>query len=442
MAVVISLVTVIIPDLIIYNDMDVGHLIFSFVIISIALNMIFFYINRKILKLYPKVDSEKKTKKLYINVYNYFNSFLYCIDEINNRIKKQDKLIKDYSELNNKLSKMRKAKDVILDISNSAIKMDNPENFFDYILENGINLIESANKGSLLVLNDENMLEVKSSKGYDKKVLSNIKLKFKETYFKDKLGKSQIKVPMRIENISEFNKDSMSKENYELLKKAGGLDIKTTISCSIIVDEKFYGLLNIDSHSKDAFNQDDIFLIRYFSIEIENAIKNYQLIREKLYLSRHDKLTGLYNRHYFKERLVDILDKTDRYNQDFSLVVFDLNNFKNINDTYGHSIGDEIIKAFANKLKNTFRKSDLIARYGGDEFIGIFFETDKENIEKRISQMAFELETEPINIENNKLKISTSYGVAYYPSDAKDLEELFKVADKRMYEFKEKFKNN
>ncbi|WP_425448121.1 hypothetical protein [Dethiothermospora halolimnae] len=62
MAVVISLVTVIIPDLIIYNDMDVGHLIFSFVIISIALNMIFFYINRKILKLYPKVDSKKKTK--------------------------------------------------------------------------------------------------------------------------------------------------------------------------------------------------------------------------------------------------------------------------------------------------------------------------------------------------------------------------------------------
>ena len=87
------------------------------------------------------------------------------------------------------------------------------------------------------------------------------------------------------------------------------------------------------------------------------------------------KLTNIYNRRSFEDIFDKILNKALRYNESFYLVTFDLNNLKHINDTFGHLNGDEFIKSFVNKLKKSIRNSDVLARYGGDEFVGVFFNT-------------------------------------------------------------------
>ncbi len=100
-----------------------------------------------------------------------------------------------------------------------------------------------------------------------------------------------------------------------------------------------------------------------------------------------DWLTGLYNRRYFEETLADHIEAANRYNRDLSLVLFDIDNFKQINDAHGHEAGDEVLRQFAEILEITARKSDIVCRFGGDEFAVILPETGKANAEQLVERV-------------------------------------------------------
>lgn len=199
-------------------------------------------------------------------------------------------------------------------------------------------------------------------------------------------------------------------------------------------------------------------ILKEYNYQLKNEVneKNRQLKEESFnrtsvenkiqYIGYHDELTGLSNRRYFNEFLTklidDIKDKEDEY---FVIMFLDLDNFKLVNDTYGHKKGDTLLKHYASYIKNVIRENDLIARIGGDEFLILISNlsiTNNENVVQILSNKIQNVFKAPFIIEDKENFITASIGIAQYPMDGKDAETLIMNADIAMYEAKNSGKNN
>jgi len=159
-------------------------------------------------------------------------------------------------------------------------------------------------------------------------------------------------------------------------------------------------------------------------------------IEHNKHLALHDVLTGLPNRRLFQDRLVSALDRARRANARTALLLIDLDHFKQVNDTMGHHVGDLLLQHVGSAFALRVRRSDTVARTGGDEFSVILEEpTSREDAEK-VGLSMLQLLKDPIDLEGHQVKAGASLGIAFYPNDAADLEGLCVAADQRMYEFK------
>lgn len=180
--------------------------------------------------------------------------------------------------------------------------------------------------------------------------------------------------------------------------------------------------------------------------DVSNTMTNptmidLNLLEETRKSSRSDGLTGLFNRRFFDEALEGEMKRAQRYEGSFSLIFFDLDNFKKLNDTYGHQAGDMTLKKTAEIMLTEKRTEDLACRYGGEELVLILPETTKVNalvIAERIRQKVEELE---LVFEGKQFSVTSSGGVASYPADAKDVKTLLNMADVALYQAKENGKN-
>ncbi len=162
---------------------------------------------------------------------------------------------------------------------------------------------------------------------------------------------------------------------------------------------------------------------------------------EHAYLATHDPLTGLTNRLLLSDRLDHAINHASRFNKCIAVLFCDLDNFKPINDTYGHSAGDEVLKTVAKRMKKILRREDTVCRFGGDEFVILVEELQTfaflQNIVDKISAIS----EEPIRVGDDALSIEMSIGVALYPNDAEDADALLRHADEAMYRAKHAGKN-
>lgn len=153
-------------------------------------------------------------------------------------------------------------------------------------------------------------------------------------------------------------------------------------------------------------------------------------------LSRHDPLTGLGNRNELEDAWHKVLSRSSRSSRNIALLLMDLNNFKPINDTHGHAVGDEVLKEVAARLRKIVRASDTVVRLGGDEFVVLVDEIDMhEEIEPLKTKIAEAIRA-PIEIGGNSLVVGTSIGAAIHPGDATTLYDLLQQADAVMYQDK------
>ncbi len=180
---------------------------------------------------------------------------------------------------------------------------------------------------------------------------------------------------------------------------------------------------------------------RAYAIELFENADSFSKMKE---LSYTDSLTGLSNYRYFNKRLGEEINRCKRYKRKLSLVFFDLDGLKQINDKYGHLAGDEILRKLASIIKGTIRSIDIVARYGGDEFCIIMPEVDEDTCRAFMNRLKREVQEFCFTIEENKdkIKCSISLGAAIYPAHATTPKKLIYIADMALLKAKESGKNS
>jgi len=159
------------------------------------------------------------------------------------------------------------------------------------------------------------------------------------------------------------------------------------------------------------------------------------------HMATHDALTGLPNRTLFNDRLTVALAHAERNGQKLAVMLLDLDHFKDVNDTLRHSVGDQLLQVVGNRLTSLLRKSDTVARMGGDEFLLLFPKLARTEYSARIASKIVEAFRRPFVFDDHELHITTSIGIAVYPCDGEDADTLLRNADIAMYRGKERGRN-
>ncbi len=218
----------------------------------------------------------------------------------------------------------------------------------------------------------------------------------------------------------------------------GVIDTVSEIACPIAVDGRVVGVLSVET-VKGRLMREDLELVKSLTLQLGLALRNatqYRRVREQ---SIRDSLTGLYNHAHFQERLREELARARRYEQPLALIMADLDHFKSLNDTRGHIGGDRVLRRFAEVIQRGLRRTDLAARYGGDEFAIILPDTRREQAEMIVERFCRQLDQRP-PLGGEQIAITASFGLATFPEDTDDPVDLIRRADEALYSAKKKGK--
>ncbi len=220
-------------------------------------------------------------------------------------------------------------------------------------------------------------------------------------------------------------------------------DIGSLIAVPLLRRGDVLGIICAFRNRPKQFGFSDLKLFNSVAEHLAVALENARLFEKTKEMAITDGLTGLYNKRFMLEKLEAEIDRAARGEHDLSFLIMDIDNFKHFNDTNGHPAGDRLLKELASVIQGTIRKTDIACRYGGEEFVVILPETRKadaqvvaEKLVKKIAEHPFEFaENQPLGC------VSVSMGLATYPHDASNFEELIIVGDKALYTAKTSGKN-
>jgi diguanylate cyclase (GGDEF)-like protein len=222
---------------------------------------------------------------------------------------------------------------------------------------------------------------------------------------------------------------------YKGVDEITGFKTKNMVCVPVKTKERIIGSLEVINSNRGGFEFDDVVILYAFANQVAIAIENAQLYQESL----SDSLTGLYHHKYFELRLKEEMARSKRYKYPLTLALIDIDFFKNVNDTYGHLVGDTVLKVLAKILKEGTRFIDVVARYGGEEFAVILpYVSYKDALEigerlrKTIEDTSFE-----------GIRITISVGIGYTDGESTDFDykELINFADKALYNAKNNGRN-
>ena len=209
----------------------------------------------------------------------------------------------------------------------------------------------------------------------------------------------------------------------------------------VFIDDQFWGFVGFDDcRNERIFNENEESILRAASRMIAYSVIRQDMTR-KLEVALTDELTGARNRRYFME-IADIeLQKSVLENQPFSILMIDVDHFKNVNDTYGHLVGDIVLKFIVERMRHCLKKDTLIARYGGEEFVVMISSATRESVIVTAERVRNNMEENPFRIGNLSLDVTISIGVASLADQSDTLMSIINNADKALYQAKESGRN-
>ena len=214
------------------------------------------------------------------------------------------------------------------------------------------------------------------------------------------------------------------------------------ISIPLMIEKEVVGVLNINDVDQDPFDVNDLDFILNLSEFIAMSISNAVLYEQTSKLAVTDGLTGIANRTNMEQSLLNEFGRSMRYNSPLSIVLLDVDHFKDVNDSYGHQKGDEILVTFASVLKKFCRSNDTAARYGGEEFLMILPQSNAQGAFKIAERVREEIMKMSFVGNDSKFSVTTSCGVAELNRDyMKNTDQLINMADNAMYEAKNSGRN-
>jgi diguanylate cyclase (GGDEF)-like protein len=219
--------------------------------------------------------------------------------------------------------------------------------------------------------------------------------------------------------------------------------IKALIATPLVAERKTIGILYVDDFSPREFTKKDESILALLATQAATAIEKMQLLEKTKKLAITDELTSLYNHRHFVHLFKEEIKRSRRYDRPLSVMLIDIDHFKNYNDTHGHIKGNEVLKKFSAVMADSVRDIDLVARYGGEEFGIILPETGKdyalecaERIREAVEKFKFNgEEKQPLGL------LTASIGIATFPDDAKREDTLLDRADVALYQAKKEGRN-
>ncbi len=363
----------------------------------------------------------------------YINQVFSCIDPILKkfiRTKEQETRI---TELNKTLHNLS----ILYNISQAVNFIDDLKRLISVILDKAIETV-NAEKGSLMLYDpSDNTLQVK--------VVYGLKDKKHEDDINNGIVECQKMKPESGIAGKVFT------EKKSIITNLGGQDprfnqqfensnnVSSLICVPLIAKGECIGIINITNKKNGKlFNKKDLEFVEALANQAAIAVDNAQLYE----LATKDGLTKLYIHRHFYFLLESEIKRVQRYHHVLSIIMMDIDNFKHVNDTYGHLVGDMVLKEIASTIQKTIRHVDIPARYGGEEFTIILPETPVLNsvtIAERLRQKISEIEVKVD--EQTIIRPTVSIGIAEFPNAAEDIKELIDWADKALYVSKENGKN-
>jgi diguanylate cyclase (GGDEF)-like protein len=217
--------------------------------------------------------------------------------------------------------------------------------------------------------------------------------------------------------------------------------IRSFISAPVEIHGNIAGLINIISAEPGFLTPLHAERLIAFASQAAIAIENARLFEQMRQLSITDSLTELYNRRHFFEIAILEFERTRRYNRTLSVMMIDIDHFKNINDTHGHAVGDLALCEIVTRIKSSVRTVDIVARYGGEEFVVLMPETGVEEARQVAERIRQIVANRPIEHKDAIILATLSLGVAEMDKNTKDLDELIKYADRALYKAKARGRN-
>jgi diguanylate cyclase (GGDEF)-like protein len=226
-------------------------------------------------------------------------------------------------------------------------------------------------------------------------------------------------------------------ETHVLFVNSPKVSKGSIIGMPLIVEERVVGVMNLMRNHKGKFTQSQIQLLTLLADQTAIAIHNAHLHQVLNWQARSDAVTQLPNRRALDERLDEAIHHSNFSGRPFSVVMMDLDGFKTINDTFGHDVGDDVLRQIANSLKASLRSTDFLARYGGDEMTLILTNTNLSQAGEVTQKILNRLKNFHIHLPNGQTtRLGISGGIALYPKHAKTAPALLRAADEALYRAK------